>query len=299
MMKRFDDLTLATTVHDNAGMSVAMLRSFEANVGAPAGIIVVDDASEMPPQFPSFSAPVFTLRNDSALGFCKASDQALRAVTTKYALLVDADVLFEPGDFEGGYNEFKRNNWAWVNFRQTSFEGVPQNSYEHPLMPPWVFAAGNQLFALWQKFQRPPKALPGERIAAVDAAHSSCALLHLEAFHAAGGFDHSFWQCQSDVDLSLRLRERGFRVGVDLGYTVKHHGAGGKTGEFARVHDLYRARVRLYERAWPRSRSYLRPLLFVRHALEVAWFGLLAPFKKDPRLRNRLELLKGARKGYQ
>jgi N-acetylglucosaminyl-diphospho-decaprenol L-rhamnosyltransferase len=298
MMRRFDDLTLATTLHNNVGMCVAMLRSFETNVGAAGGIIVVDDASEMPPQFPSFNSPVFTLRNETSLGFCKAADLALREVQTKYALLVDADVLFEPDDFEGGYNEFKRNNWAWINFRQISFEGQPQSSYEHPLMPPWVFAAGNQLFAAWQKLQRAPKTALGERIAAVDAAHSSCALVDMEAFRAVGGFDHSFWQCQSDVDLSLRLRERGYRVGVDLGYQVKHHGAGGKSGQFARVHDLYRARLRLYERAYPRSRSYLRPLLLIRHALEVMWFALIAPFKKDSRLRTRVELLKGVWKGY-
>jgi GT2 family glycosyltransferase len=298
MTRRFDDLTLATTVHNNVGMCVAMLRSFETNLGAAAGIIVVDDASEMPPQFPSFNFPVFTLRNEIAVGFCKAADRALREVTTPYALLVDADVLFEPGDFQGGYRELKRNMWAWINFRQTSFEGVPQNSYEHPLMPPWVFAAGNQLFVAWQKLQRKPKPRPGERIAAVDAAHSSCALVHMEAFRAIEGFDLSYAQCQSDVDLSLRLRKAGYRVGVDLGYQVKHHGAGGKSGQVARVLDLYRARLRLYEGAYPHSRFYLRPLLFVRHALELIWFALIAPFKKDRRLRTRLELLKGVLKGY-
>jgi N-acetylglucosaminyl-diphospho-decaprenol L-rhamnosyltransferase len=298
MMRRLDDLTLATTVHDNVGMCVAMLRSFDTNIGAVAGIIVVDDASAMPPQFPSFNSPVFTLRSETPVGFCHAADRALRAVQTKYALLVDADVLFEPGDFERGYDEFKRNNWAWINFRQISFEGASQSSYEHPLMPPWVFAAGNQLFLAWEKLQRAPKPRPGERIAAVDAAHSSCALVNMEAFRAVGGFDLGYAQCQSDVDLSLRLRERGYRVGVDLGYTVKHHGAGGKSGEFARVHDLYRARLRLYERAYPRSRFYLRPLLLVRHALELAWFALIAPFKKDARLNSRVQLLKGVWKGY-
>jgi GT2 family glycosyltransferase len=298
MTRAFDDLTLATTVRDNVAMCVAMLRSFEANIGAPAGVIVIDDASDMQPHFPSFNFSVFTLRNDSAVGFCKAADLALREVQTRYALLVDADVLFGPGDFAGGYNEFKKNNWAWVNFRQTNFEGQPQDSFEHPLMPPWIFAAGNQVFAVWQKFQRPPKPAAGERIAAVDAAHSSCALVNMDAFRAVNGFDLEFWQCQSDVDLSLRLRERGYRVGVDLGYTIKHHGAGGKSGDFARVLDLYRARVRLYERAYPRSRSYLRRALVVRHTLEVIWFALLAPFKKDTRLNSRVQLLKGVWKGY-
>ena len=38
---------------------------------------------------------------------------------------------------------------------------------------------------------------------------------------------------------SAPLREAGYGVGVDLGYRVKHDGAGGKSGGMARVLDLY------------------------------------------------------------
>ena len=218
---------------------------------------------------------------------------------TRFALLVDADVLFEPGDLAGGYREFQNGKWAWVNFRQRNFQGVEQSSYEQPLMPPWIFAAGNQALKWWEKFQRPPAAQPGSRIVEVEAAHSSCTLVNMEAFRAADGFDHWYWQCQSDIDLSLRLRKAGWRVGVDLGYSVKHEGAGGKTGGAPRVLDLYRSRVHLYENFYPASRFYLRPLLFVRHLLELTWFALVALFKNEPRLPMRIEMVKGVLKGYR
>ena len=298
-MTRFADLTLATTAHNNQEMSAAMLRSFQENVGSVEEIVVVDDASSAPYEPPALGISVRVVRHEKARGFCGASDVALRAVRTKYALLVDADVLFEPGDFAGGYAEFERNHWGWVNFRQTNFRGTPQAGYEQPLMPPWIFAAGNQALKLWEKLQRPPAARPGERIVDVDAAHSSCTLVNLQAFQAVGGFDHWYWQCQSDVDLSLRLRRAGWRVGVDLGYGIRHEGAGGKSGGAARVVDLYRSRVHLYEDFYPASRFYLRPLLFLRHTVELAWFGLVALFKKEPRLKMRLEMLKGVLKGYR
>ncbi|HET9418162.1 MAG TPA: glycosyltransferase, partial [Chthoniobacterales bacterium] len=97
-MTRFDDLTLATTVHNNAEMCVAMLRSFEVNIGCAAEVIVLDDGSASPVTIPPLAWPIRFIRIESALGFCKASDRALREVRTDYALLVDADVLFEPGD---------------------------------------------------------------------------------------------------------------------------------------------------------------------------------------------------------
>ena len=298
-MTRFDDLTLATTAHNNEQTSAEMLRSFERNLGAAVEIVVVDDGSAQPYRAPALRSPARVIRSEQARGFCHASDVALRAVQTRYALLVDADVLFEAGDFAGGYAEFQKGNWAWVNFRQTNFQGRPQSAYDQPLMPPWIFGAGNQALKLWEKFQRSPMPAPGARIVPVEAAHSSCTLVNMEAFRAVGGFDPWYWQCQSDVDLSLRLRRAGHRVGIDFGYCVKHEGAGGKTGGAARVLDLYRSRVHLYEHFHPASRVYLRPLLFVRHALELGWFALVALFKNEPRLQTRVEMVKGVLKGYR
>ena len=298
-MTHFDDLTVATTAHNNEQTSAGMLRSFETNLGTVAEIVVVDDGSTQPYRASALSSPVRIIRTEPARGFCHASDIALRAVQTKYALLVDADVLFEPGDFAGGYAEFQKRNWAWVNFRQTNFQGQPQSAYEEPLMPPWIFGLGNQASKLWEKFQHGPVPTPNARIVEVEAAHSSCTLVNMEAFRAAGGFDRWYWQCQSDIDLSLRLRKAGQRVGIDFGYGVKHEGAGGKTGGTPRVLDLYRSRVHLYEHFHPASRFYLRPLLFVRHGLELGWFALVALFKNEPRLQMRVEMLKGVLKGYR
>jgi GT2 family glycosyltransferase len=298
-MKHFAELTLVTTTHNNAAMSADMLQSFENNLGTVDKIVIVDDGSSRPFPLPPVSSGVRLIRIEPAHGFCDASDVALRAVRTRYALLVDADVLFEPGDFAGGYAEFQKGNWAWVNFRQTNFQGVPQTGYEQPVMPPWVFGAGNQVLKLWEKFHRSPVPAPGQRIVEVEAAHSSCTLVDMETFRAVGGFDRWYWQCQSDIDLSLRLRKAGYRVGVDLGYGVKHEGAGGKTGGAARVVDLYRSRLHLYEQFYPASRIYLRPLLFVRHLFELAWFALVALFKNEPRLQMRIEMVKGVLKGYR
>jgi N-acetylglucosaminyl-diphospho-decaprenol L-rhamnosyltransferase len=297
-MTRFDDLTLATTVHNNSEMCAAMLRSFEANLGSVSEIVIVDDGSVSSLSLPSLAAPSRLIWHERALGFCKASDEALREVRTQYALLVDADVLFEQGDFAGGFSEFKKNKWAWVNFRQTDFEGRPQGSYEQPLMPPWVFAAGNQVFAWWNRRQREPRPASSERIAEVEVAHSSCTLVNIQALRAIGGFDSWYQQCQSDVDLSLRLLQHGYRVGIDFGYTVRHHGAGGKSGEPSRVLDLYRARLHLYENAYPASRFYLRLFLFFRHLAELVWFAMVAVIRKDARLQMRVQLLKGVLNGY-
>lgn len=293
-MNHFNDLSIATTVHDNAAMSAAMLNSFAENVGSVAEIVIVDDGSTV-----AFTPPTTArvIRNETPLGFCKASDLALRNVRTPYALLVDADVLFQPGDFAGGFDEFRRGRWAWVNFAQRSFAGVPQDSFEQPLMPPWGFAAGNQLYSTWEKLRgRNCARNSASRIMPAEAVHSSCTLVKMEAFRAIGGFDLWYAQCQSDIEISLRFRKHGYGVGVDLGYEVNHEGAGGRSGGDARVLDLYRARVHLYEHEYPRSRFYLRPLLFMRHLFELLWFSL----KRDAsQLALRRRMLRTALSGYE
>src|SRR5436305_4289432 len=93
-MTEFADLTLATTAHNNEQMSAAMLRSFEANLGAVAEVVIVDDGSRTVYGAPLLRSPVRVIRNAQAQGFCRASDLALREVRTNYALLVDADIMF-------------------------------------------------------------------------------------------------------------------------------------------------------------------------------------------------------------
>jgi GT2 family glycosyltransferase len=271
---RFSNLTLATTVHNNLELSKAMIESFLKLVGIPREIVVVDDASRQPAQESDYGFPVRILRNETAAGFCKASDRVLREVHTDYALLVDADVIFGEGDFAGGFSAFcGERTAAWCVFKQIDLVGRPQGSFTTRIPPPWLFGLGNQATSLWERFAV-PEAKPTiyGRIAKVAVAHSSCTMVNMAAFRAIHGFDPWYWQCESDIDLSLRFSQAGYIVGVDLGYTVCHEGAGGKTGGAKRVLDLYRARLHLYEHCNPSCRSYLRLLLWFRHLLEALYF---------------------------
>jgi N-acetylglucosaminyl-diphospho-decaprenol L-rhamnosyltransferase len=268
------NLTIASTVHNNVDMSRKMLQSFLTLVGIPAEIVLVDDASFPLVKESDYGFPVRILRNDQAAGFCNASDRALREVRTDFALLVDADVLFLEGDFAGGLAAFcEEKTAAWCVFREIDSGGRPQSSFATRIPPALLFGLGNQATALWEHIAV-PEARPTirGRLAPVTVAHSSCTMVNMTAFRAIGGFDPWYWQCESDLDLSLRFTQRGYMVAADLGYTVCHEGAGGKTGGTKRTLDLYRARLHLYEKFHPTSRIYLRMLLWFRHLFETLYF---------------------------
>ena len=301
-MDSYPDLTLATTIHNNLERWLEMATSFERECGIAAEIVVVDDASRVPAIVTDLATPVRVLRNEKARGFGMASDQALKEVRTPYALLLDADITFPPGDFRAAFEAFKaQTKLAWSNFQQVSAEGVPGGSSEAVLVPPFIYALGNQVTGRWLRRKEAtlrPEML-GDRIEAVLIAHSSSAFVRLEAFRQIGGFDPRFWQCQSDNDVCLRLGRAGWKVGRDPHYAVRHDGIGGKTGGLARVYDLYRGRLLLYETHRPGCGFYLRPLLALRHLAEAGVAALRGGNKPDHlKAGFRLKLAAGALRGY-
>lgn len=269
----YPDLTLATTIHNNIERWMEMALSFEREVGIPAEIVVVDDGSRVPAKIEGLRSPIRLLRNETPHGFCGASDEALRQVKTPFALLLDADITFLPGDFAAAFAAFKAlPRLAWSNFQQIGASGNVGSPSEDILPPPWIYGLGNQVQWRWteRKAKTLKPAFVSGRIKSVAIAHSSSTLVRMEAFESIGGFDRRFWQCESDNDLCLRLLRADWKVGVDQVYTVRHDGIGGRTGGRKRIYDLYRSRLMIYEIHRPESRFYLRPLLALRHLLEAA-----------------------------
>jgi len=301
-MSSYPDLTIATTLHNNLDRWMEMARSFEHEAGLPAEIIAVDDASVPPAAIAGLQSPLRLIRNDTARGFGAASDQALREVKTPFALLLDADITFLPGDFRAAFDSFKSlPQLAWSNFRQITAAGTPGGSCEDAIPPAWIYALGNQVTGCWLDRQRRtlhPRLL-NDRIESVPIAHSSSVLVRMIALREIDGFDLRYWQCQSDNDLCQRLTQTGWLVGVDRRYTVRHDGIGGRTGGLSRVHDLYRGKLLFYEIHDPNSRLYLRLLLSLRHLLEAVLLLFLRGKHNDhlsPAFRLRLAL--SALRGY-
>jgi GT2 family glycosyltransferase len=290
----FPDLSLATTIHNNVERWLDMALSFERHVGTVAEIIVVDDGSRIPARIEGLRSPLRLIRNETAQGFCAASDRALKEVKTPFGFLLDADITFLPGNFPQAFDAFKSvRKLAWSNFQQIGPSGTIGSPSEDRLPPPLIFALGSQIQWRWSNWKA--KTVRTEwfngRIKGVTIAHSSSTLVRMKAFNEIGGFDHRFWQCESDNDVCLRLREAGWKVGVDQIYSLRHDGIGGRTGGKKRIYDLYRSRLMLYETHRPGSRAYLRFLLGVRHLFEgaaAALFGSKGDGHLSPDFRFRL-----------
>jgi len=67
--------------------------------------------------------------------------------------------------------------------------------------------------------------------ATVEAISGSCMLLRRDTFDSLGGFDEAYWMYGEDLDLCLRLRERGGEIAYARDARVVHHRGDGSAGQ--------------------------------------------------------------------
>jgi GT2 family glycosyltransferase len=133
----------------------------------------------------------------------------------------------------------------------------------------------------WAGLCGEPAARAPERPAEVGFASGAAMVVRRAAWEAAGGFDERYFMYGEDLDLSLRLRLAGLRVGVVPAARVTHH------YEFSR-HDR---KWFLLERNrwWTILSTYPRPLLLLlAPALAAAEIALLAVAVRGGWLRAKL-----------
>ncbi len=290
-----NDLTLAATAHNNWGEAEEMIASVEREAGLLHEIVVVDDGSREPRTSIAAKSPVRILRNDPPKCFAGAAADALEGVRTPYALLVDSDVRFLPGDFARTYEAFRADpKAAWVGFNQVTPDGRPGGAGEHFQPPPSIFARGNVARTAWQRQLEGTEPARQGAFLPMEIVYSSAVLVRMDLYRSVGGIDRAFRQSVVDYDISARLRAVGGKVGIYPDYTVQHEGHDSNTGGERRIFDTYAGYLYFYEKFYPSTRWWLRPVLSARHLMESCWCLL----KADPRKSQRLKLAKAVWSGY-
>src|SRR5260221_2590121 len=283
-----DELPHAATAHNNWNEVAEMIASVEATAGALREIVVVDDGSRERRTIEA-RAPVRVVRNDSPKCFAGAAADALDAVQTPYGLLVDADVRFLPGSFAKVYEAFRADaKAAWAGFSQVTPDGRSGGAGEAFQPPPSIFARGNVARTAWQKRLEGTEPARQGALLPMEVVYSSAVLVRMDLYRRVGGIDRAFRQSVVDYDISARLLAAGYKVGIYPDYTVQHEGHDSNTGGERRIFDTYAGYLYFYEKFYPATRCWLRPMLSARHLVEAIWCGM----KRDPRSSQRMKLAK-------
>lgn len=252
-------VTAVVTTHDAADTLERCLASLKG-AGTFAEILVVDSGSsdggvdDVESRHPG----VRLLRLGSNRGPCAARNLGLAAATTPRVLFLDDDMVLEPGV---------------VAALGTALDETPHGALAGPVIvfdhrPDAIqYAGGRAHFGglphLLRLGARPERTLPPEK---VDVLTAGCLMADRAAVLAAGGFDEDFFYLAEDVDLSLRLRQRGHHL-VLLHHVVVRN-IGGTVG------------VSLKDRAYPARRTELHSRnrwLLLAKRYDVATLLVLLP----------------------
>ncbi len=135
-----------------------------------------------------------------------------------------------------------------------------------------------------------------------DAVFTSPLVIRREAWEQTGGFDaKTFPFSDSDLDWAWRCAKLGWRMGVILSESVIHDNLEQPSAwSTNRVIDFHQNRLRLLKRHRGRGVMLIKPVLFLRHCVEIIALAYRSGF--DPsakqKLANRKQMLRTVWSNY-
>jgi len=179
-------------------------------------VIVVDNASDPPVVGPS-DPRVRVLRNAENLGVARGRNQGAAAGNSPFLCVLDSDAVLAPDTLAVLVRS--------VADAPDRVLAVPVYDGQSPEASagraPTAMRKVMRLIGLTDQYEamaRPPDAAVWD----VDFGIGACQLIRRDAFEEVGGYDETVFFGPEDVDLCLRLRERGYQVVQVRDATCRH-----------------------------------------------------------------------------
>lgn len=242
-------------------------------------IIVVDNNSQdgtlemLRDEFPE----VRVIANDHNAGFTKPTNQALRASTGRYALLLNNDTVILPGTLDR-IVEFAdaHPDAGIVTPKVLNRDGTLQKQCKRGLATPWELFC--YFSGLATRFLNDPRFagylltyLDENETHSVAAVSGSCMLIRREVLEQIGFLDEAFFAYQEDADYCFRARKAGWQIYYYPEAQVIHYASHGGS------------RINPYRSIWEWHRSYFiyyRKNLASRYFFLFNWFYYIVMFFK-------------------
>ena len=204
------DISVIIVSYNTADLTVACLESVFKTQHVSYEVFVVDNASKdgsadiVRERFSS----VRLIANMGNRGFGMANNQALRECTGRYVVFLNPDTTIEPESLRT-MCEFmdKHSEIGLAGPRVLNSDGTRQDSVS-TRYPGHRYGATDL------------GVLPGT-IACVMGA---CQISSRKLLSELGGFDEDFFLYGEDQDLCLRVRKKGFQIGLIDEAVIMHHG---------------------------------------------------------------------------
>ena len=212
------EISFITPLYNCLTYTKQYLQSFaETAPNLPYEIILVDDFStDGTREFLKIltDRPYRVFLNNSNLGFARSSNFGAGQAKGRYLCFLNNDLVLKPGWFEPMYELVKSSPDIGA---VGNIQLEPQSGLIHHagVFFDWK---GRPLHA-WRYRRRGPKGDFGEW----NAVTAACFLIKADLFRDLGGFDEAYTNGFEDVDLCVRLKQKGYRLLVSYRSVIDHH----------------------------------------------------------------------------
>ncbi len=170
-------------------------------------VILVDNGStdETPSLLTSLGRDVQVIRNAENLGFAKACNQGAKVARGRYLVFLNNDTIPQPDWLDALVREVEEYPDVAVVGSKLLY---PDETVQHAGV---AFSRKDRIpYHLYQGF--PANAPAVNRRRELQCVTAACMLIRREVFLTVGGFDEGYRNGFEDIDLCLKVRERGHRV---------------------------------------------------------------------------------------
>lgn len=282
----------AIVVNYNGGTLVRECLSSILNQKASFNyeVIVVDNCSsdgsreDILTMFPE----VRLIANESNLGFSRANNQAIRSVASQYILLLNIDAYLREKYFLEKACEFMdhRGDCGGIGPEIISPSGKVQNPYykSYPNIAT-EFLSLSGLLGLYNILDRGRYFYTKEGLAyyvksqkPIAVAHlcGACMFLRKESIQDIGLFDEDMFFYREDMDLSFRLKKKGWKIFI-LPYLTAIHVGRGSWGNYVPSieEEVIRSKYIFFKKHYSRNYPYIRLIHFIIACFRILIYPLL------------------------
>jgi GT2 family glycosyltransferase len=254
-------------------------------------IIVVDDCSPEANPYVFTDSIITVLKNERNLGFASTVNKGLRHASSEYILLLDSDAcLLRPITKDLRKLLFSNPSLGCVSLTAVGDHGqITGSAQTLPTLAGYI--AGQAADAWLSAFQGwfTHKRIP----------FSCCLVFNKKCLQDVNYFDEvTFPQVESDVDLSLRIYQSGWKIQLSKDIVIFHQGGNSFKVNTKRVRMYHEAKWKLLRRHQTiRFPELMKFALSARIRIEIALMATLLVIRSEETILNekllgRRELLK-------
>jgi GT2 family glycosyltransferase len=276
----------------------------ESSDPADTEVVAVDNASTdgsleaVRQKYPQ----VMTIANPVNVGFGVACNQAIRATTAPFILLLNSDAAISPQSFQVLHDALTRNaRCGAAGCRIVNSSGAESTNTRNFLTPLNQAAeqSGLMSWTSWKYLRRNhlPTLDRDEQDCSVDWIDGACLMVRRAALDEVGLFDEAFFMYSEDEDVCFRLRQHGWTVCYAASATARHQGAASTSqNSFDMLRQFYLSQMLFLAK----HRSHRSARLYAAAMKTILFFKsrLHRDGKRRAVAREQLRALKEARENW-